>query len=133
MALHQAARIAPLAITGPVGWPVGEPPTGSSETASAAVGPRRSRRDLSRWKRFGSPGGKTPTEIGAPPAGISHSSVLRLLATAAGLAGTTSSSERSMSMVAVQPATPLSPAMVETKSTEGCVAAVGATGRVMVT
>lgn len=33
----QAGRTAPVATTGPVGWPVGDPPGGSSDTASTAL------------------------------------------------------------------------------------------------
>ncbi|VVE01221.1 hypothetical protein PCE31107_02158 [Pandoraea cepalis] len=33
----QAGRMVPVATTGPVGWPVGEPPGGSTDTASTAL------------------------------------------------------------------------------------------------
>jgi hypothetical protein len=38
-----ALAIAPIAITGPVGCPAVEPPAGSTEAASTAVGPTRVR------------------------------------------------------------------------------------------
>ena len=45
----------PRAMTGPVGWPVGEPPGGSSETASVASG-REAAGEVGRDGRAGSAG-----------------------------------------------------------------------------
>ena len=53
-AAHKLVSL-PWAITGPVGWPVGEPPGGSSDTASVASGVRRLD-EIRRDARAGSAG-----------------------------------------------------------------------------
>ena len=54
----------PLAMTGPVGCPVGDPPGGSSDTASAASGVRRPARSGGMVRRIGWPGWMSPSERG---------------------------------------------------------------------
>lgn len=63
----------PVAITGPVGCPVGEPPGGSTDTASIAVVATRASSVALNGSTFVVPGTNTPTEIGDCPAGISQS------------------------------------------------------------
>src|SRR6516162_11591492 len=68
----------PLPMTGPVGWPVGEPPGGSSETARSAsrLAPSAKVAEMAIW--VGRSEGKTPRGSGLPPGGTSHSSGTRV-------------------------------------------------------
>ena len=54
----------PLAMTGPVGWPVGEPPGGSSDTASVASGVTRPASSGGMVSRIGWPGWIRPSDCG---------------------------------------------------------------------
>ena len=56
----------PLAMTGPVGSPVGDPPGGSSDTASAASGVRWPARSGGMVRRIGWPGWMRPSEREPP-------------------------------------------------------------------
>src|SRR5581483_9937883 len=112
-----AVARAPLAMTGPVGRFIGDPPAGSTETASRAAGPSRASSVAPNGNTVTVPGLNTPNEIGAPPAGMSHNCVLRSAAMLADAAGTTTICLRSRSTVAVQSATPLSWRMLDTIST----------------
>src|ERR1700761_1126883 len=76
-----APEMAPLPMTGPVGCPVGEPPGGSTDTASMAVGPSCDNNAGLSGSVVVASVVNTPTDIGFCPAGISQSSVLRLAAT----------------------------------------------------
>src|SRR5262249_34479968 len=101
----------PLAMTGPLGCPVGDPPGGSSDTASPASGARRPARSGGIGRRIGWPGGMSPSERGCWLGRISHSSMARG-SLVSSVAGTT----RRLSPVAVTVATkfgwPLLPASV---------------------
>src|SRR6185312_1489934 len=96
----------PVAMTGPVGCPVGEPPGGSTDTASMAVAAIRASNVAFNGSTLVAPGANTPTEIGDCPAGISQSWVLRPLGMAVLAAGTRMTCLRSRSTVAVQSVTP---------------------------
>ena len=63
---HRAVSL-PLAITGPVGCPVGEPPGGSSETASVVSGVIWPTRSGGITSLIGWPGCTKPSERGRPP------------------------------------------------------------------
>src|SRR5262249_9750674 len=101
----------PLAMTGPVGCPVGGPPGGSGGTASAASAVRRPARSGGMLRRIGWPGGMSPSERGRWLGRISHSSMARG-SLVSSVAGTTTR----LSPVAVTAATkfgwPLVPASV---------------------
>src|SRR5262249_50852215 len=101
----------PLAMTGPVGCPVADPPGGSSDTASAASGTRRPTRSGGMVRRIGWAGLMRPSERGCWLGRISHSSMARG-SLVSSVAGTT----RRLSPVAVTVATkfgwPLLPASV---------------------
>src|SRR5262249_20332902 len=101
----------PLAMTGPVGCPVGDPPGGSSDTASAASAVRRPARSGGMVRRIGCPGWMSPSERGRWLGRISHSSMARG-SLVSSVAGTTTR----LSPVAVTAATkfgwPLVPASV---------------------
>src|SRR5262249_19158807 len=68
----------PLPMTGPVGWPVGEPPGGSSETARPASRLAWSAKVAGGAIWVGGAEGKTPSGSGLPLGGISHSSGTRV-------------------------------------------------------
>jgi len=68
----------PLPIIGPVGWPLGEPPGGSSETARPASRPACSAKVAGMTIWVGRSEGKTPSGSGLPPGGTSHSSGTRV-------------------------------------------------------
>ena len=70
----------PWAMTSPVGWPVGEPPGGSSDTASVAPAPTCGSSSGGTLSRTGWPAAIRPSEAGLPPSGISHNSIERLSA-----------------------------------------------------
>ena len=74
-----------MAITGPVGWPVGEPPRGSIDTASAPDARLRACWSETSWTEPEK--SATPSAMGLPPVGISQSSGERPAAawTAAGV------------------------------------------------
>lgn len=103
----------PLPITGPVGCPVGDPPGGSTDTANAAVGPRRASNARGSAIVVGESVAIIPTAIGFCPAGISHSSGARPVGIACGLAGTTTMRACCKSIVAVQPTCPSFCAIVD--------------------
>src|SRR5579885_1876968 len=69
--------MAPVAMTGPVGCPVGEPPVGSTETANAAVGRTRLRSAGPRVRVTGLLAEIIPTATGFSPLAINHSSGAR--------------------------------------------------------
>src|SRR5690348_646839 len=69
---HRAVSL-PKPITGPVGAPVGEPPSGSSDTASVAPAEVCGRSARGMAMLTGLSALKSPTGNGLPPAGISHS------------------------------------------------------------
>ena len=84
----------PDAITGPVGEPVGEPPRGSTETA--IVAPCCSKVASASASRLcdNLPAGRTPSDRGVPPAGITHNS-WECLASVANFPGAAKTSCRS--------------------------------------
>lgn len=67
-------RRGPLAITGPVAWPVGEPPKGSRLTASVAPSAIMLRSSAGITSSPLSPGWKTPSDLVMPLPGTSQSS-----------------------------------------------------------
>ena len=92
----------PLAMTGPVGRPVGEPPGGSSDTASVASAAMRCINSAGRLMWTGHPGSMRPSERGLSPGAISQSSRTRWSKVVAE-AGTMVSPLRAGSIAAINP------------------------------
>src|SRR4029079_6264719 len=66
--------IVPEYSTGPVGWPVGEPPGGSRLTASAGMFDNASAGGTGTQTRTTRPAGMTPSDFGGLACGNAHNS-----------------------------------------------------------
>ncbi len=87
--LRQAPCIGPVATTGPVGWPVGDPPVGSIDTASTACALSCAMISGGRCIVASAVGGNTPSGIGFWFGAISQSSIALSALMLASIAGTT--------------------------------------------